>query len=135
MVGDAMLAERRGHRPDDGELVRDLRGARKVFANLDAGRLGLDRLERPANVGLHIGLEIERLQMARAAVEPQQNARLRLRGLIAGRGARPEQVRQPKTQRAQATETEDIAAIDAIATTGECSRGHSMLPLPVSGSW
>src|SRR5262249_41225089 len=62
----------------------------QVLADLDAGDLRLDFLERPA-VGVP-GLEVEGVELAGAAVHPQQDARplaLRVGGGVVGHGAEP----------------------------------------------
>ena len=82
VVRDSMLAERRGHRADDREMLCDLRRARKMFADFDARNVRGDRPERPAHLQRHVGLEVEHLQMTRSAVEPQENAGLRLGAIL-----------------------------------------------------
>src|SRR5207249_2010385 len=55
----------------DRELVSHLRQPREQLTNIEAGDVGARRTEQTANFYRRPRLEIERLQMARAAVGPQ----------------------------------------------------------------
>ena len=61
--------------------------SRKVLADLQAGHFRRDRLERPADVVRGVGLQIERVELARPAPHEQEDAALRL--AEAGRVAMP----------------------------------------------
>ena len=71
----ALLAR---HAANERDLVGALGESRQVFAQGHAGRTGLDRLERPARRATRFG--VERVDVARAAVEPQEDAGRGLRG-------------------------------------------------------
>src|SRR3989475_12689827 len=57
----------------DRELVGQAGQARQQLADIDAGDIRTDWPERPAHFGRSVGLEVERFEMARAAVGPEQD--------------------------------------------------------------
>ena len=65
------------HAANQAILVRLTRQARQVFANLDAGNVGRGRPKLAAEVRRRVGLQIERLELARPAEQIDQDARFR----------------------------------------------------------
>src|SRR5215204_1866306 len=64
----------RGDGTDDGILVRLSGGVRQVLANLNAGHVGGDGLERPSNLRRGIGLEVKRVKVRGPSTLPDENA-------------------------------------------------------------
>src|SRR5487761_2013404 len=61
------------HPADQGKLVGMARRARKDLGNFDAGNIGADRAERPANLRWRIGLHVERVELRRSAHQHQKD--------------------------------------------------------------
>ena len=74
--GRAVAAMLVMHRAHNGELVRVLGQHREVFAEMNAGRGGLDVLEFPADFRGRFRLGVERFVMAHATPRVDDDARL-----------------------------------------------------------
>ena len=94
------------HRPHNGELVRVLGQHREVFAEMNAGRGGLDVLEFTADFRGRFRLGVERFVMAHATPRVDDDARLgfALRCGRAGGGLEIRGQRQPSQSHACAQE-------------------------------
>jgi len=64
------------NRAEKNHLVRVLRVLRKLLGNADAADVRLDGAPRPAIFGGRVRLRIVGFEMARAAVEPEEDHRL-----------------------------------------------------------
>ena len=129
-------------RPHDGQLVGDPRGARQQLAELDAGHVGLDRLERPADLGRGAGLGVEGLVLRRPALQPEEDhvlrpaerRRARSDGLgrreIARGALAPQQVGERQPQRAESAHAQPLAAVDAVTEPDRpvMERQHDEIP-------
>ena len=108
-------------RADDGDLVGDGGGARQQLAEVDARHGRLDRLEFAADFGGRVRLGVERLVLRRPALEPEEDDVLRLAEgarifRIGARRQRPrlQQGREREAERAKATESQHLAAVEAV---------------------
>ena len=66
------------HRPDEGELVGDLRQLGQDLGHLDAGNLGRDRLEHAADVVRNVFLGVPEVEMARTSLQIEHDDALGL---------------------------------------------------------
>ena len=62
-------------RTHDRQLVGLPSETRHVLAEENARHVGGDRIERPANFGRSVGLGIERVEVRRSALEPDEYTR------------------------------------------------------------
>src|SRR5262245_12746304 len=76
MVAGTVVALFMSNRSNHGELVRAGGQAWQCFAKLNAGNLGGNRRQLPADLGRRIWLRVEGFEMRRATVQPNQNAAL-----------------------------------------------------------
>src|SRR5579859_6961332 len=74
MVASAVIILIVAHRTEYCQLVADRCQPRHVLREEHSGDFRLDRLEFAANLGRRVGLGIERLDVAGATVEPDQDA-------------------------------------------------------------
>ena len=119
---------------DDAELVGLPGQQRQMLGDADAGQRRRDGAELAADLGGGVGLGIEGVVMARAALHPQQDAADGLALGAAGR-RRPrrlqaEEAGQRQTQGGQAADAEESAAGQAGAVGGAAGEQieHGALP-------
>ncbi len=62
------------HRPQQAEVLHRLRHAGQVFANLDTGHAGCDRLELTANLMRSLRLQIKQIDMTGTAEQKHKDA-------------------------------------------------------------
>jgi hypothetical protein len=79
-------------RSNQRHLAHHLRRQRQVLANAHASHACGDVLERTAHFARRIGLWIERVEVARTAIEPEQDAGLCARRRISRAGLEPQQI-------------------------------------------
>src|SRR5262249_18502850 len=100
----------------------------KEFAEFDAVRFRLDRLEFSAEFRRRIRLEIEGVEVRRAAAEVDEDRRFRPRlGIDFARGGELQVIRQRQPGGAEHACLDEIAAIQAVAVS---MHGHQNGPLP-----
>ena len=102
MVAGAVVPLVVADRADDGQLVGDAGQPGHVLREVHAGDLGLDRRELAADLGRRVGLGIERLEVRRPAIHPDQDATGRALGrrrLSAGQRSHPQQVHEAAARR------------------------------------
>ncbi len=119
VVGSGLMgAVRRGDGADDRELIHLLGEFRQLFAQLNARDIRPDRLEGAPNILGRVRLGIERVDMAWAAAQPDQNTGDVL--LPTGRnllyhttgfriGARLQQAGQSQAERCKSPDTHEVA--------------------------
>ncbi len=108
------------NRADDRQLVGDAGQPRHVLREVDAGHLGADGLELAANLGRRVGLGIERLEVRRPAVHPNQDATrrpFRWRAASARRPSQPQQVDQAAAGQHAQPQLQAIAARHSFAVS------------------
>ena len=76
-VGDAVDRVLVRDRPHDRDVVHHAAGVRQQFAHVAAGQRGPDRLKLAADLDRRVRLLVGEFELARRAVEEQQDARLR----------------------------------------------------------
>src|SRR5579872_3413034 len=101
-------------RSDDGELVHHRRNLGHVLANLDAGDVGLDRLELAADIGRRVGLQVEHVLMRRAAGQVDHDDRL-VGGSDARRGLGSQHVRERKPAQRQPADSQEVTSRETVA--------------------
>ena len=113
-----LVAERTHH----GELVHLAGELRQVLAHPDAGHVAVDGLEFAADLGRGVGLHVEGVVVRGAAVQKNDQARLRLaedcvaRLLVAGGlGLALEQLGQRQAEQPQAARPQQVPPADALA--------------------
>ena len=122
MRGAVVVGLGRGHAPDQREPIHHLRELREDLADPHAGDRGVDRLELAADVGGRVGLGVERVEVRRAAREPDQDAALGLgrpgfrRPARRQQGTEPEEVVEAQAEGAEQADAEEGPA--ARAATG-----------------
>ena len=110
-------------RPHDGQPIGARGEPRQVLAERDAGRLRGDRLELAADLGRRVGLQVERVELARPAGQEDQDHRLRPPGRSRLRGRSPrEQAVDPQAEEPGEADLEELAAGDARRVP--MRRGH-----------
>ena len=100
---------------DQRKLVGVLGGMRKDFGDLDARGLGLDRLERPANLGRGVGLHVQQSSWLGA---PRLKIMITPLVVVVGHGALGlggQQLGQRQADGRQRADLQEIAARDAVA--------------------
>src|SRR5262245_7603626 len=125
------------HAADDRQPVGEKCRARHQLADADAGDDCVDRLEFTPDFSRRIGLGIPRRMLRRATHEEENDTRFggsvtdRTDGILFG-GLRlaAQQVRERQPQRAESTDTENLAARDAIAqpSTAAVNAQHRVGP-------
>jgi hypothetical protein len=110
----------------DGHFVHLLRLVRQVLADVDAGDVGLDRLELAAKLRGSVRLEVVHIDVARAAAQPQKDDRRVLGGfvLLFRPGLKPQVVGQGEPTEAKEAESKKTAAGQAVA--GPVSRSENV---------
>src|SRR5262245_8196477 len=105
------------HAAEQTILVGTPREVGNVFANANAVHVGRDRPEFAAEMGWRVGLEIEDVDLARAAEEIDEDAGLRPTTAAArlSRAGRRFPAAQRHAERAQTAKLQDVAATGAIA--------------------
>ena len=88
-------------RADERELIEHRRLLRQILANVDAGQLGRDVLERPANLARHRGLHVPGVDVRWAARHPQQNHRLVPRVRLRAQTQQPRQTQSGQAGKAR----------------------------------
>ena len=122
-VGDSVnrVLVRDGTR--DRDVVHHARSVGQQFADIATGQRGANRLQLAANLDGCIRLHVREFELARRAVEEQQDAGLRfaevlvawfVRGFRSARGV-PQKVGQRQPEAAQRTGLDEVAAGNAIA--------------------
>src|ERR1700722_6869490 len=95
---------------------------REVFTDVEAGDVGANRLERAANLRGSARLQVERFQMARSAVGPEEDDRkARIAAALVGRQELGQVRRLPGTKGAE-TEAADFQPGAAIHRAGTGSK-------------
>src|SRR5438045_1435267 len=94
------------HRPNDGAAIDDLREARQPLADATSGNAARDAAQPAADLERGVGLGVEGFELADAAVEEQEEDRLRLaeprqRSVRRGRGRRRREAESAKGADAQ----------------------------------
>src|SRR5690606_27860392 len=108
-------------RADDRQLIGHAGQFRQALAELDAGDGCADRLPLAADLGRRQRFGIEGLVVRRTAVEPDQNATLRLAASsTAGRRRRlrTQGADQPSTYEAPKAQLQAIASLHSFAVSG-----------------
>ena len=121
VVGGAVVGVVMAEGADEGDLVHLPGHARQMFADADAGDVGVDGVEIAAELDRGVRLEVPRVDGAEAAVQEEEDERdifRRLTGL-GGAGAPGQQFRQRQAEAEDAggPQTQEIAAGDAVAET------------------
>ena len=116
-------ADRRiAHRADQRHLVVDLGELRQQLGELDAGQLGVDRLEDAADVVRNVVLGVPQVEVAGAALEVEEDDALGLAeagaavGGVLGRCRllQAEEVGQAEAEHGRAADAQQFAAGDAV---------------------
>ena len=101
---------------DDGVLVGHFGEQGQMFANLDAGHVGIDRLEDAAHVFRGVGLHVERVLMRRPAPQEHEDHRHFVVYFAGGkRLLRGEQTGQGQAEKARAADLQKLAPGRAVA--------------------
>ncbi len=104
----------------DRVFVGTLSQLRQMLANLHARHIRFDRLEFAANFGRGLGLQIERIEMRRPALQINIDGRLSLRRSdLPGLGC-PQVSGQMQTQPAERSDLDEIAPSHAVAKDAGC---------------
>ena len=72
------------HRANDRRAVGLFRESREQFAHAVTGERGLDRLELASHFDRSLGLHVPHIEVARPAIQKQEDASIRLRSQPAG---------------------------------------------------
>ena len=117
VVAGAVVALVVADRADDRQLVGDGRQARQVLREVDAGNLRVDRRELAAEFLRRVRLGIEGFVVGGAAVQPDQDAAVRLavESARTGAGTAAAERGQAAAEDAAQTELKTVAASDAVA--------------------
>src|SRR5262249_27615799 len=123
-------------RAEEDALVHDRGQARKDFAYLHAGNIGVDRLELPADFGRRVGLNLPHVLVRGTPAKEDVDDRF-IRRTDAAPGLGPEQVRQaeghrPDAERAHAQKAAPGQAVAKAMFTAENGE-HDEDPPQVSG--
>jgi hypothetical protein len=134
MGPQVVLAQRRCDRAHDRRVLHPRGQAGQKLAHLNAWHGGVDRLKRAADFLRRIGLEVERFQVARPAVEPDQDAMLRRRQrrrerplwrsgicrrtFFGQRRLQPQKIGQSQPQCRQSADADKVAAANSVAADG-----------------
>ena len=128
------------HIANDGQLVGEPRLAGHVLADVDAGHVGLDRLEVAADLDRRVRLHVVHVDVAGAADEQNHDDRLGARRLVLG--AKAEQVAEHQAAEAEAGTTQKMPSGDIVAGGKgvhgrflERADGGSRRAGPVIGRW
>ena len=123
MIGDAVTAVLWVVAADDAEFVRLAGQERQMLNQAHAGKRGRDRGKLSANLNRGVRLGVKGIDMAWAALHPQQNATDRLVGLVAGRSGRLAQTQQTRHAQAEDRERSNPKKLTACdpGAVGGCS--------------
>ena len=119
--GGGMIVVFVSDRPHQRDLVHVVGEVVKVLADVDAGHIGLDRLERTAVIRRRVGLQIECVLLSGTSAHPQNDtpfgaaeaARLARASCAASRLMR-RQSGQAERQRRKRAHTQPLAASDSV---------------------
>jgi hypothetical protein len=123
LAAEFMRRQRMADSPEQGELVQDGGEPGEVFAELDAGDSGGDRLELSAVLTGGVGLGVERIEMRRSAgkIDEDGGGRFCSGGVARFRPAK--EVAERAGRGAQDAGLEEIASNDAVAGAVQCHGG------------
>src|SRR5690606_16629566 len=109
---------------EDGVLVGTLSELRQVLADLDAGDVGIDRVELAAILARRVGLEVESIHVRRAAAKIDEDACLaaRIGGHLARR--RQAEIAPQRKPCSQGAHFQKVASSNSVAVT---MRGHEIV--------
>ena len=108
------------NRADDRQLVADRGQLGHVLGKVDSGNLGLNGGELTANLGGCVGLGIERLEVTRPAVEPDEDAARFTRGLLCGVGSQPKGVHEPAANECAQPQLEAVSSMQSFTVAMCC---------------
>ena len=112
---EAVVGQRVTDAAKDGELVRALGQLGQVLAEADAGDLGGDLLELAAVRVRGGGLHVERVEVARAAAEANEDRRLGLGRADLARLGYLQILCQAHADTGQAADADEVTSVDAVA--------------------
>jgi len=120
MAACVVIAEGMGQGTHQGDVFHHAGGAWEMFTDMNPGHVGGYRFELAPDFNGRIGFQIEGLQMARPAVQPNEDAGCcpwRLDSLLGGRpGPGPHHFRHVYAQTGHEADMQKIPTIDAVAT-------------------
>src|SRR5690606_10121689 len=128
---EIVLAEARSQRTNDGDAIRERGGLREELRKVRSRDACGSRAEGAAHLARRIDLGVERVDVARTAVEPNEDAgprprRSPVRRRSGGQSAPASEVPETDSERRQRSGTEDFAPQHAIAANVGIAHGSSL---------
>ena len=118
-----MNSKGRGHASDERDFIHQIRGLRQVLTDSYPGQTGRDRSEWTAYFRGRVGFGIEKIQVTRTTIEPNQNTGSRFGRLVpmsawggCSESTSMEKLAQTHSQRREATNTNKISACDSVTS-------------------
>ena len=112
-----------GNSANDRKLIRTLGQFWKMLRDFHSSDLRFHGRELPTDFSRRVGFGIEKIQVTRTTIEPNQNTGSRLGGLVpmsawggCSESTSMEKLAQTHSQRREATNTNKISACDSVTS-------------------